>query len=512
MSEQLEFTPAGLMSQVSDSLVAIPQNPIDFFRLKASESISETNRINLLRAIDLLSKFTGGAELDFESFDEGLVGEWVSRLLFTGYTPKTISNNVLKKIATLYNKAVEVGLAKHTDVFRLFQNRLNDVAFPELNVAIDSKAFSKLQEIIRTDVHSNPRRQLAKDVLLFSIYMGGLSFEEIAGFKKDDYKGDTAPVLEIIKRYSKPKNKYLFPLKQSRYTPKQINRVIEFLFLEALGTSGLKLSSNPTDTSVDIWTLTAMGCGIPASDIAACIAPNNRRKAITAFVSPSEITEDKISEIRTYVVTTLTNNPLRWYAMHLRRHVDYTMLTSRMKERGIMPDGIYYPMEEILHKVGRKKVFETRPVISWLLFFRERVTRLNHLYNEIGDLAWGYRCTNDVKSPYAVISNEEIRRYQTALGTLTPDTSILPDEAVKFNEGDHLVILGGAMDGRHAVFVSEKHLPKNSDGNKIIFRVLLGGGKNANWIVDWDPRLVRKISESQYIELDRKFQQQLSED
>lgn len=31
MSEQLEFTPAGLMSQVSDSLVAIPQNPIDFF-------------------------------------------------------------------------------------------------------------------------------------------------------------------------------------------------------------------------------------------------------------------------------------------------------------------------------------------------------------------------------------------------------------------------------------------------------------------------------------------------
>lgn len=167
-------------------------------------------------------------------------------------------------------------------------------------------------------------------------------------------------------------------------------------------------------------------------------------------------------------------------------------------------------MEEIVSKVGRKKVFETRPVISWLIFFREKVTRLDMLFNEIGDLAWGYRYNSDFSSPYAPISDKEIADYQNALGTLSPDTPILSDNEVKLSKGDYLIVLGGAMDGRHGIFISEKRAQDGAGQGRIIYRIKLAGGQNANWIVDRDPRLVKKISADQFMELEHQMAKKLA--
>ena len=109
----------------------------------------------------------------------------------------------------------------------------------------------------------------------------------------------------------------------------------------------------------------------------------------------------------------------------------------------------------------------------------------------------------DYKSPYAIISDKEIRYYQESIGTLSPATQILRDDEVEFNEGDYLVVLGGALNGRLATFVSTKKVKNESAGERIVYRVKLAGGTNANWIVERDPNLVRKIAESKYMELYR---------
>lgn len=485
------------------------ENPLDFFRVKAAEANSDISRANALRAIDALAKFTGGADIGFDSFDSEMLGEWVSRLLFLGYTPKTISNNILKRLATLYNKAVEAGLAQPNDLFRHFQTKLNDDSANAIDTGAGPDTFGRIQSIVRADYHANPVKRLAQDILLFSIFMGGMGFGEIANFKKGDYKGDNECILEIVRRYSRPRNKYLFTLNRTHSTPRQLDRRIESLMHEILSGLGLNLSANPSDTSFSLWALAAMGCGVSSADIAACIPAERRGCTVTAMAHPSDIDDDRKTEIRNLVAATLNDNPPRWFAMHLRRNADYDMLTRRLKEKDITLDEIYYPLEEIVRRTGRRNVFENRPVISWLLFFRERVTNLGGLFNEIGDLAWCYRYTNDVRSQYAVISDDEIMQYQTTLGTLTPQTPIVADGDVTVNEGDCLVILGGALNGRHAIFVEQKKAPRGKDGGKIIFRVRLGGGTNANWTVDWDPRLVRKITASQYRELDTLYRRHL---
>lgn len=509
MSENSRLTPMSTVNYTADIKTVSSLSPIEFFNVKSQEASSKKTKENLQYAISSLSEFVGNSSLDFGSFTESMIGEWVSRLLFQGYSPKTISNNILKRIATLYNKAVGDGLAQSTEIFKVMQNRLNNDESNRLSEAGDANTFGKIQDLIRRDYSSNPRLQLAKDMLLFSIYNGGMSFERIANYNKDEYKGNNKAILEIVNRYSKPKNKFLFPLNRTNATVKKLGRSIQVLFDDVMKNHGLGFSPNPTDTSFSIWAYLAMRCGVSVSDTSSCIAPRNKNVAITTFAVPSELTEDQILEIREKIEATLNHNPLHWYAMHLRPRVEFKNLTDRLAEKNISLDEIYYPMEDVYRKVGKKKIFESQPVISWLVFFRSRVTILNRLYKEIGDIAWGYRYLPDYKSPYAIISEQEIRYYQESIGTLSPGTQILRDDEVEFNEGDYLVVLGGALNGHHAIFVSTKKSKDDANGSKIVYRVKLAGGTNANWIVDREPNLVRKITENQYMEMDRLFRESL---
>lgn len=485
------------------------QNPIDWFRVKAEQSPNGLTKTNLLRAVDALAQFTGGADISFSIFTEQMIGEWVSRLLFQGYTPKTISNNILKRLATLYNKAVEEGLAEPVSVFRDFQNAL-DGSRPSAIIPLDyGQAFTWLQSLIRTDFSASPRRQLAKDALLLAISMGGMSLGAIASFCKDDLAGSAEISGEIIARNSRPRCKYLFPLNQTQSTPRQLRHRVAMLLGELTLAPGLSMQPETPGALFALWAAAAMSCGIAASDIAACLPPEHRGSAITAFAVPSPLGDADVARIRRRVASLLSRNPIHWYAMHLRRGVDFDDLTRRLKDCGISLSEIYYPMEEIIRKVGHRKIFENRPVISWLIFFRARVTELDPLFRAIGDLAWGYRLTREVGSPYAVVSRLEITRYQEAIGTLSPATEILPDESVSLSEGDYVVILGGPMNGRHGEFITEKRQRDGASGTKTIYRVRLAGGLNANWIVDRDPRLVRKITEVQFRELDRQLSEAL---
>lgn len=462
---------------------------IEFFKVKSQEAYSPKTKENLQYAIDALSEFVGDSHIDYTIFTESMVGEWISRLLFQGYSPKTISNNILKRIATLYNKAAEEGLAQPTGVFKTAQDRLNSIDCT--TDAADSDIFGKVQGLIRRDYSSDPILQLAKDILLFAIFNGGMSFKEIANYNKDEYKGDNKAILEIVNRYSKPKNKYLFPLNRTNATAKRLVRSIQKLLEIALKNHGLTFSSTPTDITFRLWAYLAMNCGVSASDVSACIAPRNKNIPVTAFAVPSELTENQIIEIRKQVETTLNHNPLHWYAMHLRPRVKYKNLADRLAERNISLDDIYYPIEDIFRKVGKKKIFESQPVISWLVFFRTRSTVLNRLYKEIGDLAWGYRYLPDYKSPYAVIPDREIRYYQESIGNFVDAVNAHPDGQFRLTPGDKVEIIGGQFKGHFAIFEKEihTHTRNNRHISQITYRLRLAGIDNFTWTIHLDPRL-----------------------
>lgn len=473
-------------------------NPLDYFRARCAETGSRSSAANMARAIDSLSRFAAGTDLTFGSFDTAFLGEWVARQMYHGYYAKTVAYN-LSKISALYNKAVADGLASPTDAFALTVARVRSAGsrYDGIN---HTDTFKRLRGLSLAPESSLPALRIATDIITFGILCGGLTLEQIADFKKDRYAGDNPSAAQIVKRYARPRGKYLFPLYQSRTTPRRVQMSLQSIIAMRLQSAGFAASPVGGAILADLWCDIAMSCGFSAAEIAACTGPHVTN-AITYCVEPAPIAPERISAIRATVAEALTDNPVHWYAMHLRRHVEFKDLTARLRECAIDLDEIFYPMEEIMHRIGKKRVFEHRPVISWLVFYRARVTMLPHLFHHIGDLAWGYRYLRDVKSPYAVISDTEVRHYQQALGTITPGTHILDDDQVQFRPGDHLVLLGGPMHGRHGILIAEKKEKGDTTG-RVIFRISLSGGKSASWEVNWDPRLVKKITAAQYAALD----------
>jgi len=476
-----------------------PVDIVDCFRDKIAVTQNESVKKSRKQAVDSFHRFMGGTPVTFGDFNSSLLNEWVAWLFYKGYSLETVKVYV-GRLSALYGKAVKDGVAVDDGCFSCLKAKLRDVSPDDMEVNSDPDCFKKLRKLVRADCSKNPVRQLAKDLVLFSLYNGGLTFEQLAAYKKTDYDGGDTAVLDIVERHSRGRNKYLFPLKQSERTPRQLAGIIASLFSEALKMVGINLTACTSATPCKLWAVAAMRCGVSASDIAACMDFGGMINPVFSFAAKTELTTQRIAEIRRCVSVTLTRNPEYWYAMQFRPRVSYDMIKERMNAAGITLGKTFYPMEEIVRRVGKKMVCESRPVVPGLLFFQSKASELPEIFFHIGDLAWGYRQTRNVRSPYAIISKKDIEIYQHTIGKFTEGMDIYPAGSVRIEKGDKVEIIGGNLMGRPATFVKEIH--ENAVGagpvRRIIYRLMMVGDNSLEWTVNVDPRLVLKISDSRY--------------
>ncbi|MBD5356741.1 MAG: hypothetical protein HDR88_07025 [Bacteroides sp.] len=496
----------------------------DWFRVKIAETPNPKTLQSLEQALTAFEKFTESTPITFADITESLLSEWVSWLFFKGYTPSTV-RLYFKNLSALFGKAVKEGVATDGGAFSVINAKLKNISLQEWS----PDCYHKLRKLALTDWSDRPQLQLAKDLVLFAVYNGGLSFETLASYKKTDYEGFDNEVMEIVDRYSKPKNKYLFPLHQSEKTPAQLNRILSSLFADALKLVNIHLPSYDTLTAVRLWAIAALQTGFIPSEIADCLGSNAEINPMFSFAPRYGLTPEEKYDILLTVSQSISQDPYNWYAMQFRPHVNYDMVTRRLQETGITFRNSFYPMEEIVKRVGKKRITKSRPVVPGLLFFESKATDLPELFYHIGDLAWGYRLSKTEKSQYAVISRVDLEIYQRTIGTFTPETEIYPAGTLELQPGDIVEIIGGAFIGYKARFQKQftidkdttPHSPQpialptsltstssplnpsssslnpqsaalNSQPSRIIYRLSLIGDNSLEWVVDMDPRLVAK--------------------
>lgn len=495
-----------LFMQMIDMLQNDLVYAVDWFRAKIEKTQNQAVKINQQQAVDSFNKFMGGTPIVFDDINENLLSEWVSWLFYKGYSHGTVLTYI-GRLSALYGKAVKDGVAVDNSCFSSIKKKLNSASPASLDINSGSDCFKKLRQLVLKDCSKSATCQLAKDIMLFSIYNGGLTFEKLAKYKKDDYQGNDKAVVEIVERYSKPKNKYLFPLKQSEKTPNQLNQTISSLFMKALKMVNINLSEYTATTTIDLWAVVAMHCGISATDIVSCIGDVNGVNPFFSFAVKKEIPPERKTEIRSRITQSLTKNPEYWYAMQFRPRVNYDMVNNRLKAAGIFFKKSFYPMEEIVCRIGKKMKRELKPVMPGLLFFKSKATELPEIFFQIGDIAWGYRYTRCISSPYAVITQDAIDRYQKAVGKFVDGMDSFPDGNIQIEPGDKVEITGGNFIGYPAIFEKEiRDIQKDSHTVKrITYRLRLNGYNNISWVADIDSRLVTKISDEKFDTLQEKL-------
>lgn len=147
---------------------------IERLRNAGKERTSETYKQMLLSFM----KFRNGEDLFFDIIDEALICQYESHMRIFGLCRNTTSF-YLRVFRSVYNRAVDDGLTEQTNPFKRVYTGVDKTS----KRAIGLKEIKKIKDL---DLSGMPTLEFARDVFLFSFYMRGMSFIDIAYLKKKD--------------------------------------------------------------------------------------------------------------------------------------------------------------------------------------------------------------------------------------------------------------------------------------------------------------------------------------
>ena len=413
-------------------------------------------------------------------------------------TPYATASLYLDIISSLYGSAAKARLLPPTKLFSQLKADLKALGPEGWRQGINDQIFDRALRLTKNADHLIADDHTAAQMVIWSLTHNLLPLEKIAQLKKS--------------------NRYLFPLRQSYRTPKQlqshINNIVNALFRRAR----LPQATNPQATLDSLWAYAALRAGIPAGNLVAHLGyiplglPILR---LSVALCPSA-TLREMSEIGKIFL----ENPPQWYAMSLRPGVRFTQICHRIDQlyssnaqriTHDAPPELFYPSEEIARVIGKKIVTRKRPFIHSVVFFRAKLTDIGRLFSKIGDLAWCYRQSARPGAPYAHITDAQFRLFQQTIAQFTPDYEVAPTGELELNEGDRVEILGGLFAGHeatmegivkedtHGEYISEPIVERAaglSQGEKqnakgVVYRLNIIGDNGIEWRINVNSRLLK---------------------
>ena len=160
--------------QSSDKTTVFEYIKIQMTRLKIAgkERTSETYKQMLFSFM----KFRSGEDLSFDMVNEGLISQYESHMRISDLCRNTTSF-YLRIFRSIYNRAVEDGLTEQSYPFKRVYTGVDKTS----KRAINLKEIKKIKDL---DLSQMPALDFARDIFLFSFYMRGMSFVDIAYLKK----------------------------------------------------------------------------------------------------------------------------------------------------------------------------------------------------------------------------------------------------------------------------------------------------------------------------------------
>lgn len=123
-------------------------------------------------------KFRDGEDLYFDMIDEDLICRYESYMRTSNLCRNTTSF-YMRTLRSIYNRAVEDGLSIQNTPFKRVYTGVDKTS----KRAIGIKDIRRIKDL---DLKGKPTLDFARDMFLFSFYMRGMSFIDIAYLKKKD--------------------------------------------------------------------------------------------------------------------------------------------------------------------------------------------------------------------------------------------------------------------------------------------------------------------------------------
>ena len=453
----------------------------DVFQSKLAE-LEPESVAKYSRTIRVLDAFLTAHSLALDTLTDTAVADWAVALLADGLKKSSVVRH-LNILSSLLKRAAERGLTVPRRAPREVAKTMSEAGF-SVPVLIEGGIADRLLVALRKTAERTP----IDDLITFALLNGPMPLSQAIRLRRSDLgEGLDAASQAIVDRNVSPQRKYVFPLMQSYHTPAQI----------AAGVSARLARLAPELTGLDpeavvasLFAALAMRGGATASQ-ALALTGGSAPYAIPAFVKAAALPAGTAAELRENVATMLSPESPRWYALHMRRGVTFDDLSREIAARVNPTPELFYPCHTIKTKAGHRLRPTTRPILAGTVFFRTRPADIRPMFAAVGHMAWCYRLSTTPDAPYAVISAADMRRFQAAVGSFTPDTDVVPAGTLIPRPGETVLLITPGLEHRPALVTDI--LPASPGADSIIVRVSLTTDAGYEWRMTVDPRQIAEF-------------------
>lgn len=403
------------MSETPENKHVTTDGLLEFFRSR-TDGLKEGARRSYRNALASWTAFA--ADRDLLAPDRAMLADWLTALYVRGFSYKT-ALHYLNIISGLYTAASKEGFLHGDLPFKNFKELVVAIGEVRWDGGVKAQNLEEILKLTKAAATRNGADAVAADILLLSLLNGGKPLREIITLRVEDTEDYAAESLDVVRRNSASRRKYVFDLHQSDHTPKQLDRQVSERLLRLLRPSLPASATTVDDLLAGYWAYAALRCGATPREIVAALGGAPASMPVLELIGEigeiggiggigaigsetdggerekiegdqQSISPERKGELRRAVARMVSVNPYGWFAMRLRPRVKFDEIRDRLElvEKEVRKPELFYPCEEIAKRTGKKLVFRQRPVISDVVFFRSRVTEILPLFAKIGDLAW----------------------------------------------------------------------------------------------------------------------------
>ncbi len=463
---------------------------IDFLESRRQEGIADEIEKWATASIKNVLGHKSRANRELTEYDLRL---WIADMIRHGFSRQT-RRRYYGKIHALHTNYA----GNSPEAEQAFSSARNLIDSAENSMAYDNgNNLTALKRLAGDASATRPALAIHRQLFLYLFYNGGSTVDDAINATFADYGSANSQCDEIVESLKAPRRKYIFPLGQGRRTDKQIAKSLSVSIAAVLAQAGLRLSAPfSDDTAASLWISAAEACGIPTEDIRSAIGHVPEGHPYLSLIPRRPISDTTRTGILSRVADYVNDTAPRWYVMKMRQRVSPADINDRLTDTAPQLLGqmsTFYPCDEIIKLHGKKKTVAEAAVISSVLFFMMRGNKVDELFRNIGDLAWGYRTSNAPGSPYSVIPKWQMRNFQLCIGHFTPDVRVeLTDISSDLGVGREVEIVGGKFAGYRGL-IHDILSPNQTRTNKRVFRLDLTLNSSIRWTADIPEELIREV-------------------
>lgn len=268
-----------------------------------------------LQTLNSFMKFRNGIDLYFDMLNADMIEQYESYMRANNLSRNTTSF-YMRILRCIYNRAIEEGLAQQTDLFKRVYTGVDKTA----KRAITLKDIKRIKELNLTNL---PGLDYARDIFLFSFYLRGISFIDLAYLRKKDLangyisytRKKTGQQLtirweqsmqEIVEKYPKNPTQYLLPIITRQDGTERKQYLNKILFVNRKLKQIARLSKIVTPLSMYVsrhsWASIAKSKNIPLNVISEGMGHDNEE---TTRIYLASIQSNQIDEANRLILREL---------------------------------------------------------------------------------------------------------------------------------------------------------------------------------------------------------------